>query len=223
MYRLSNTLYPSSVLYSIYSSFAGTSNWLYTLRDRGHSLDTMDQAVAVGTTTVKQGLHEAQKALRAMRKVAPPPEGHMIIDGIVQLTGDDLVVGIDVLVSFNPETLDDMRFHRTKIRFAGKSTGRGECIRIMPKATKKVGERPKDNIKKPRRQGKGFVEKAAKIEQQEKKIREKKTEDTKPLERILEDKQGGQISDPLPSKVVDKSGRNEERKADVDDAASSKP
>lgn len=183
----------------------------------------MDQAVAVGTTTVKQGLHDAQKALRAMRKVAPPPEGYMIIDGIVQIAGDELVVGIDVLVSFNPETLDDMRFHRTKIRFAGKSTGREGCISIMPKATKKVEESPKDIIKKPQRQRKRSAEKKAKIEQQEKEIREEKPEDIKPLARILEDKQGGEISDPLPSKVVDKSGRSKERKADVDDATSSKP
>lgn len=221
MYRLSNTLYPSAVFYSIYSTFAGTANWLYTLRDRGHNLDTMDQAVAVGTTTIKQGLHETQKALRAMRKVAPPPAGYMIIDGIVQITGDDLVMGIDVLASFNPETLGDLRFHRTKVRFAGKNTGQGSCMRVMPKAAKVEG-RPKDIIKEPQRQEKGFVEQEAKIKQQEKKVREKKPEDTKPLVGILEDKQGEQISDPLPSKVVDKSGRSKERKAGVDDAASSK-
>lgn len=221
MYRLSNTLYPSSVFYSFYGSVANTFNWLYNLQDNDYSVDSMGDLVAVGTTAIKQGLSDTQKALLIMRKLEPPPPGHAIIDGLVQVTGDDLVVSVDILVSFNPETLDDLRFHRAKVRFAGKNKGQGAVTGMEERPKDIIGTTMKAAVEL-QRQKKRFVKKEVKIEQQEQNVREKKPEEVKPLARILEEKQGTQISDPSPSKVVNKSGRGEERKADVDDATSSK-
>lgn len=230
MHRLSNALYPSWVFYSLYLSVAtNTLDWLHTLRDNSHRVDSMGDLVAVGTTAVKQGLGDTQSMLRKTWKMPPPPKGHVIIDGIVQVTGSDLVVGIDIMVSFNPETLDDLQFHRAKVRFAGKIRREPPAL-VQPKSAVEVEEQSKDIIGDTiqatvelQRQGKGFVEKEANIsEHQEQKIREKEPEDAKPMVRILAEKREAQIPDSSPSEAVGKSGRNKEREADADDAASPK-
>lgn len=223
MHRLSNTLYPYKILYSIYSSVYKTLNRLYTLPDSGRSVDSMSDLVGLGTTTVKQGLGDANRIFQSMATVAPPPVGHVIIDGIVTVMGNNLILGIDFMASCDPETLGDLRVHKARVRYAARLR---QQVAVVG-----VGKQPNDIIEgavkavvEPQKQEKIFVKKEKKIdEQQEQKLQKKEPEDPKPLVGMIEEKRGAQISDSSPSEAGDKSGRNKERKADVDDAASSKP
>lgn len=223
VHRLSNTLYPYKIIYSIYSSVYRTLGRLYTLPDSGRSVDSMSDLVGLGTTTFKQGLGDANRMFQSMATVAPPPVGHVIIDGIVTVMGNNLILGIDLMASCDPETLGDLRVHKARVRYAARPRRQAAAVG--------VGKQPKDIIEgavkaavEPQKQEKVFVKKEEKIdEQQEQKIRKKEPEDAKPLVGMIEEKRGAQISDSSPGEAGDKSGRNKERKADVDDAASSKP
>lgn len=236
MYRLTNTLYPYNLFYSIYRSVSKTFNWLYTLRDGSHNVDSMSDLVAVGKTAVKRGLSDTHRMFSSMMSAAPAPAGSVFVDGIVNVSGNDMVLGIDFMVSFNPVTPEEMRFHRVRIRYA-KRRYKPPATTVVggPKGT--IGSAVKSAVELQKKEEK-FVEKEKKIDEQQKEnIRKQEPGDTKPLVRMLEEgpedakplvrmlgeERGAQISDSSPNAAVDKSGRNKEQKADADDAASSKP
>ncbi|KAI5847249.1 hypothetical protein DFP73DRAFT_544686 [Morchella snyderi] len=120
MHRLSTALYPSWVFNSLYLSAQATLGWLQALKASGKTVDSMGDLVVMGTTTVKQGLGVTHRILQRTMKPPPPPRGHVVIDGIVQVSGNNLVVGIDIIASFDPETLGNLVFHKTHIRYVGK-------------------------------------------------------------------------------------------------------
>lgn len=149
-----------------------------------------------------------------------------------------MIVGIDVTASFNPETLGEWRFHRTEVRFAGKVKPRrkketvplkavldDEGMEAMMKAAKEAVRVAEEMHKRSIEAQKGFVEKE--MEKQKDGMEEskigKEPEDAKPSVRILEEKREEPIPAPSPGQDVAKRAGGEKQKADVDDAASSKP
>lgn len=252
MHRLSNTLYPSWVFYSLYSSVADTFNCLQVLRDDGHTVDSMGGIVAVGTRAIKLGLEDTHKKLRKTWKPPPPPRGHVMIDGIVQVMGNDLVVGIDITASFDPETLEGLRFYRTEVRYAGKVKRVQKApAPPIPPQFHPTGENPASEGEDPRGGVKTALQAATElqrraIEQQrdfidkqeeamknndqkgvmeEPEVQEKETQSdvAKPLVQILKEKRGEPIPGFPPNEDASKRGESKKQKADVDDGASSKP
>lgn len=50
----------------------------------------------------------------------PPPSGHVIIDGIVQVTTNRMLITVDLTGSFNPENPEQAAVHRMTVRFFSK-------------------------------------------------------------------------------------------------------
>lgn len=196
----------------------------------------MSDLVAVGKTAVQRGLNDTHRMFSNMVSAAPAPAGSVFVDGVVNVSGNDMVLGVDFMVSFNPKTPEELRFHRVRIRYAKRRYKQPATTVVGgPKGT--IGSAVKSAVEI-QKQEKKFVEKEEKIDkQQEERIRKEEPGDTKPLVRMLEEgpgdakplvrmleeERGAQISDSSPNAAVDKNGRNKEQKADVDDAASSKP
>lgn len=234
MHRLNSALYPSWVLNSLYSSLLDTFTWL----SAGQSMDP----VALGGTAIMKGLIDVHQKLRRSWKPPPPPKGHVIIDGIVQVGGNDLIVGIDVTASFNPETLGEWRFHRTEVRFAGKVKKRAKMEGMLDsEGVEKMVEQTRQTLKAAeelqRRVERMRVEEQRREEErrveEQKEVIETKVgmergdavEEKVGVEKVKEERPSvgilGEKGEPVAEGEVKRTG-GEKQKADVDDAASSK-
>lgn len=58
--------------------------------------------------------------LRKNRPKPPVPQGHILIDGMVQIISDQMIVNVDLTGSFNPHNLNERTVQRMTVRFAGR-------------------------------------------------------------------------------------------------------
>lgn len=87
--------------------------------------------------------------MRKTHRPPPVPQGHVILDGLVQAAGDNLRVAMDITVSFDPETFGGMTFHRIEVRYVARNLKRLPQLQVWVVRTEreiKAEERRKSNI-----------------------------------------------------------------------------
>ena len=51
------------------------------------------------------------------KRLPPPPKGHIRVTGIVQITGEKMLIHVDVDATFDPTTCDRFTFYHIKVRY----------------------------------------------------------------------------------------------------------
>ncbi|KAL7270959.1 hypothetical protein RUND412_006315 [Rhizina undulata] len=120
VHRLSRLLYPSLTFNSLYASVRHSFSWFTAAVKGGSPIDSFDSAVSIGQEAVIEGIEVMKKEYRKGWKPPPPPRGHVIIYGMVEVKGDNLVVGVDVAASFDPESMEDWKFLKMELKFVGR-------------------------------------------------------------------------------------------------------
>lgn len=118
--RISHITQPTWMLTSIMQSLRGTIAVLSATAPPEEEVSTLNDAVDFGIGLGAWMWSDLKRNLQRSRKPHPPLRGHITIDGLVQISSDTMVVGVDVTASFHPDQPEQFMFHRARIRFAGR-------------------------------------------------------------------------------------------------------
>lgn len=80
--------------------------------------------MAIGKRAITHGLNSGLRHLGKTYKRPPAPQGHVLLDGLVQVCGDKLRVAMDITASFDPENFSDITFHRIEVRYVAQNVPR---------------------------------------------------------------------------------------------------
>ncbi|KAI5798941.1 hypothetical protein EDC01DRAFT_778532 [Geopyxis carbonaria] len=82
-------------------------------------METLDDVVQYGAGLAEWTFSNFKDDLRKTRPIPPPPRGHILVDGVVQIETDTVIVAVDLTGSFAPNNLEDVRMQHMKVRFMG--------------------------------------------------------------------------------------------------------
>ncbi|KAI5846984.1 hypothetical protein BZA05DRAFT_406056 [Tricharina praecox] len=83
-------------------------------------IEDINDLVQYGVDLSQWTLQSFKDDLKKTKRRMPPPNGHIIIDGMVQVTTDNILITVDITGSFNPQKPDEATMHRIAVRFASK-------------------------------------------------------------------------------------------------------
>ncbi|KAF8424575.1 hypothetical protein EV426DRAFT_533131 [Tirmania nivea] len=66
------------------------------------------------------------------KNLPPPPKGHIKVTGIVQITGEKLLIHVDVDATFDPATCDRFTFYYMKVRYVAYAAQSGRRAQKVP-------------------------------------------------------------------------------------------
>jgi hypothetical protein len=84
------------------------------------AIEGFDDLVQYGVDLSQWTFQNLKDDLKKTKPKMPPPNGHVIIDGMVQVTTNNVVITVDLTGSFNPENPEQATVHRMGVRFASK-------------------------------------------------------------------------------------------------------
>lgn len=88
------------------------------LSDESTKIEDFNDLVQYGVDISQWTFQNLKSDLQKTKPRMPPPSGHVIIDGMVQVTTINVVITVDLTGSFNPEIPDEATVHRMAVRFA---------------------------------------------------------------------------------------------------------
>jgi len=126
MHRLITAFYPTWMFSSVTTSLQHTYSFL-----QAANLSTLtsptSSPIDLGKRAISHGIQSGIVQLRRTYRRPPAPQGHVVLDGLVQVAGDKLRVAMDVTVSFHPEDLNSIIFHKIDVRYVARNK-RGKVI-----------------------------------------------------------------------------------------------
>ena len=66
------------------------------------------------------------------KNLPPPPKGHIRVTGIVQITGEKMLIHVDVDATFDPATCDRFTVYYMKVRYVAYAAQSGRQIQNVP-------------------------------------------------------------------------------------------
>ena len=93
------------------------------LDSKGNKIDpilTIPHPELTGKVAFDETVGNFRNTLRrtpAVKKLPPPPKGHIRVTGIVQITGEKMLIHVDVDATFDPTTCDRFTFYHIKVRY----------------------------------------------------------------------------------------------------------
>ncbi|KAI5811860.1 hypothetical protein BZA77DRAFT_159293 [Pyronema omphalodes] len=134
--RHSTILYPQWMYNAIRSSVLDIYDQLTTPAgpDPEERINDLNDMVQYGVDLSQWCFTNLKDDLKKSRAQLPPPSGHVIIDGIVQVTSSQMVITVDLTGSFDPRNIEKSHVHKMSVRFAAKSKPVPRK-QVMPRAT----------------------------------------------------------------------------------------
>jgi len=99
--------------------------------DEDDKIEDFDDLVQYGVHLSKWTLQNFKEDLQKTMEHMPPPNGHIIVDGMVQITTNRLLITVDLTGSFSPKKPDEATVHRIGVRFAAKIKPPPQKFRIV--------------------------------------------------------------------------------------------
>jgi hypothetical protein len=84
------------------------------------AIEGFDDLVQYGVDLSQWTFQNLKDDLKKTKPKMPPPNGYVIIDGMVQVTTNNVIITVDLTGSFNPENPEQATVHRMGVRFATK-------------------------------------------------------------------------------------------------------
>ncbi|RPA89351.1 hypothetical protein L873DRAFT_1722187 [Choiromyces venosus 120613-1] len=145
MHRLITALYPTWMFSSITTSLQHTYSFLQATHFSSSPTSTSSltpstttpssSPIDLGKRAISHGIQSGLVHLRRTYRRPPAPQGHVVLDGLVQVAGDKLRVAMDVTVSFHPEDLNSIIFHKIDVRYVARNNKR---MAVIPPSSNKV-------------------------------------------------------------------------------------
>ncbi|CUS07354.1 unnamed protein product [Tuber aestivum] len=120
MHRLITAFYPTWMFSSVTTSLQHTYTFLQATHFSTLTSPT-SSPINLGKRAISHGIQSGLVHLRRTYRRPPAPQGHVVLDGLVQVAGDKLRVAMDVTVSFHPEDLNSIIFHKIDVRYVAKN------------------------------------------------------------------------------------------------------
>jgi hypothetical protein len=219
---------------SLCASLQHTYSWLSAVEASGESVESLGGPVAIGKSAITHGLNSGLRHLGKTYKRPPAPQGHVVLDGLVQVCGDKLRVAMDITASFDPDNFSGITFHRIEVRYVAQNSPRPRplpptlplrSVKPAPKneIIQAAAALERSNVDKAR----SFIDK----QDQERRSPQKKIDkaDHNTVHADPEEKSEEVPVPPPPGTEVankpdtDAPTDSSKQNADIDDAASSKP
>lgn len=147
-YRLMLAVWPEWMFNSLRTSIASVINTIrkeikqatddeVEVDSKGNKITpmlTIPHPELTGKVTFHETVGNLPTTLRrtpTRKHLPPPPRGHVRVNGIVQITGEKLLVHVDVDAAFDPTKPDHFIFYHMKVRYvayAAKHGGRTETV-----------------------------------------------------------------------------------------------
>ncbi|PUU78097.1 hypothetical protein B9Z19DRAFT_984228 [Tuber borchii] len=127
MHRLMTALYPTWMFSSVTTSLQHTYSFLQASQSSTLTSPT-SSPIDLGKRAISHGIQSGIVQLRRTYRRPPAPQGHVVLDGLVQVAGDKLRVAMDVTVSFHPEDLNSIIFHKIDVRYVARNNKRQKVI-----------------------------------------------------------------------------------------------
>lgn len=133
-YRLMVALWPRWMFNSLKTSFQRVVKTIKEeinaadveeseLDSKGNKIDpilTIPHPELTGKVAFDETVGNFRNTLRrtpAVKNLPPPPKGHIQVSGIVQITGEKMLIHVDVNAAFDPTTCDRFTFYHIKVRY----------------------------------------------------------------------------------------------------------
>jgi len=94
-------------------------------------IEDINDLVQYGVDLSQWTLQNFKDDLKKTKRRMPPPNGHVIVDGMVQVTTDSILITVDLTGSFNPRRPDEATVHRMAVRFATKIKQPPRKLRVI--------------------------------------------------------------------------------------------
>ena len=99
-----------------------------------------------------------------------PPKGHIRVTGIVQITGEKMLIHVDVDATFDPTTCDQFTFYYMKVRYIAYTARSGQRIQKVPATgqqhTVEALRNPPPSVEAKEGEGEGLLEGAKAVMQE---------------------------------------------------------
>jgi len=120
--RRESIILPRWMFYAVKNSLLDIWADITTPRDLNEEekIEDVFGLVQYGVDLSQWTLANLKDDLKRTRMRLPPPSGHVIIDGMVQVTSNNMLVTVDLTGSFNPENPEQATVHRMSVRFVSK-------------------------------------------------------------------------------------------------------
>ncbi|KAF8536230.1 hypothetical protein BDD12DRAFT_298014 [Trichophaea hybrida] len=120
--RRESIIFPRWMFYAVKNSLLDIWADITSPRDPNEEekIEDVFGLVQYGMDLSQWTLANLKDDLKRTRMRLPPPSGHVIIDGMVQVTSNNMLVTVDLTGSFNPENPEQATVHRMSVRFVSK-------------------------------------------------------------------------------------------------------